>query len=251
MVEADPSPSNPLRVDHASQFRTTHWSVVLEAGLASETGHAALETLCRRYWYPLYCFARRRGVAHAEAEDLTQGFFEQFLTSNWFAQLGSDKGRFRTFLLASLKHYLANEWDRANRIKRGGRLSFISMDELEPEARYALEPVAETSEEKLFDRQWARSLTSSVMDQLRKEAAQEGSEQRFEVLKVFLASEPAGEAYLTLATRLGLSVSAVKSAIHRLRRRYGQRLREAVAATVQPAEQVDEEIRHLFAALSA
>lgn len=235
----------------ASQFRTTHWSVVIEAGSNTEAGRSALETLCRHYWYPLYAFVRRRGHDPAEAEDLTQGFFARLLASDGLAGLSQERGRFRTFLLAALKHFLANEWDRANRLKRGGGRTILSLDELDPEARLAVEPASTASDEVQFDRQWARTLTAEVMERLRSEAEQDGTLERFAALKVFLASEPSGESYGALAVRLGLSVAAVKSAIHRLRRRYGQLLRQHVANTVRAPAEVEDEIRHLFAALSA
>lgn len=235
----------------AGEFRTTHWSVVLEAGAGTEAARAALEALCRQYWYPLYAFVRRRGHDPTEAEDLTQEFFARLLASGGVTGLSQEKGRFRAFLLAALKNFLANEWDKASRLKRGGGNSFVSLDELDPEARLAVEPASSAADEVLFDRQWARALTARVMERLRTEAERDDTIERFEALKVFLASEPTGESYDSLATRLGLSVSAVKSAIHRLRRRYGQLLRAQVADTVREPGDVEDEIRHLFAALAA
>lgn len=235
----------------ANNFRTTHWSLVLQAGTATSGGQAALETLCRRYWYPLYAFIRRRGHGPAEAEDLTQEFFSRLLASDGFTGLNPDKGRFRTYLLAMLKHLLANEWDKANRLKRGGGRRVIELDGLDPESRYRIEPATGAPDDVVFDRQWARALTAGVIARLRSEAEREGSGHRFGVLAAFLASEPAGDTYGAVAGQLGLSVPAVKSAIHRLRRRYGQMLREAIADTVVGEAAVEDEIRHLFAALTA
>ncbi len=235
----------------ARDFRTTHWSLVLEAGVASPSGQSALETLCRRYWYPLYAYGRRRGLGPEQAEDLTQEFFGSLLAADSLARVSPEKGRFRTFLITALQHFLANERDRAGRQKRGGGRPLISLDALEPEARYQIEPVTSAPPEVLFDRQWARTLVAGVMEQLQAESAGEGAAERFGVLKVFLASEPAEDSYAALAGRLGLSVPAVKSAIHRLRRRYGQLLRREISHTVGSPAEVDGEIRHLFAALSA
>lgn len=246
MTPPEPRPEPPAR-----DFRTTHWSLVLEAGVASPSGHSALETLCRRYWYPLYAYARRRGLGPEQAEDLTQDFFASLLAADSLAGVSPEKGRFRTFLLTALQHFLANERDRAGRLKRGGGRTIISLDALEPEARYQIEPVTSAPPEVLFDRQWARALVAGVMEQLQAESAHEGSAARFAVLRVFLAGEPADDSYAALAAQLELSVPAVKSAIHRLRRRYGQLLRREIEHTVGSPAEVDGEIRHLFAALSA
>lgn len=235
----------------AHGFRTTHWSLVLDAGAGTPSSAAALESLCRRYWYPLYAFIRRRGHGPAEAEDLTQEFFARLLAADGLAGLGPEKGRFRTYLLATLKHLLANEWDKANRLKRGGGQKVIALDGLEPEARFRIEPANTAPDDVVFDRQWARTLTAGVLARLRSEAEREGSTGRFGALAVFLASEPSGDTYAAVAARLGLSEPAVKSAIHRLRRRYGQLLREAIADTVAAEADIEDEIRHLFAALAA
>jgi RNA polymerase sigma-70 factor (ECF subfamily) len=245
------TPPEPRPEPPARDFRTTHWSLVLAAGVGSPSGQSALDTLCRRYWYPLYAYARRRGLGPEEAEDLTQDFFARLLGADGFAGVSPEKGRFRTFLLTSCQHFLANERDRAGRQKRGGGRSLVALDALEPEARYQIEPATSAPPEVLFDRQWARTLVAGVMELLQADSAREGNAERFTVLKVFLASEPAEDSYATLADRLGLSVPAVKSAIHRLRRRYGELLRREIADTVASPAEVDGEIRHLFAALSA
>jgi RNA polymerase sigma-70 factor (ECF subfamily) len=246
VTPSDSPPEPPAR-----DFHTTHWSLVLEAGIASPTGQSALETLCRRYWYPLYAYIRRWGHGPEEAEDLTQEFFASLLASDGIAGVSPTKGRFRTFLLTACQNFLANARDRARRLKRGGGRPLLALDALEPEARYQLEPATPAAPEVLFDRQWARTLVAGVMDQLQADAAREGNAERFAVLKVFLASEPADDSYATLGERLGLSVPAVKSAIHRLRRRYGELLRREITETVDSPAEVEPEIRHLFAALSA
>jgi DNA-directed RNA polymerase specialized sigma24 family protein len=244
-------PGAPANPQAPRDFRTTHWSLVLEAGAETENGRSALETLCRHYWYPLYVFVRRRGNEPAEAEDLTQEFFAQLLAGSTLSTARPERGRFRTFLLVALKRFLANQWDHANRLKRGGGREFIALDALEPEARYQVEPATNAPEDVMFDRQWARTLTNGVMARMRLEAEREGSAARFDALKAFLAAEPAGGSYSTLAADLGLSVSAVKSAIHRLRRRYGQMLREEISHTLGVESDIEDEIRHLFAALAS
>jgi len=231
-------------------FRTTHWSLVLEAGAGTEDGRSALETLCRTYWYPLYVFVRRRGCSPHQAEDSTQEFFARLLASNGLSGVSRDKGRFRTFLLAAMKHFLADEWDAATRLKRGSGREFLAWDALEPEARYRLEPESAACDEKMFDRQWARALIAEVLGQLRREADREGTLDRFDALKPFLMNAAPENSYAAAGAKLGLSDSAVKSAIFRLRRRYGEVLRESISSTVASPEEVEDEIRHLFACLS-
>jgi RNA polymerase sigma factor (sigma-70 family) len=231
-------------------FRTTHWSVVLAASdVHSPHSEAALEKLCRTYWYPIYAYIRRQGHGPCEAQDLTQEFFCRLLGSDSLRAVEPSKGQFRSFLLASARNFLANEWDRANRLKRGGGFKIFSWDGMEPEERYLLEPMETTPLEQAFDRQWAQSLVAETLARLRAECAHEGSEKRFDVLKVFLSG--ADLAYAAAAKELELSESAVRSAIHRLRQRYAELFRAEVANTVPHPEDVESEIRHLFAALGS
>ncbi len=231
------------------EFRTTHWSVVLAAadGSAADST-AAFETLCGAYWYPLYSFIRRSGYAPHDAQDLTQGFFEHLVSTHALGPASRERGRFRTFLLASLKNFMANEWDRSRRLKRGGGREILSWDDLNPEERYALEPVHPAPPEAWYDRQWAQSLIARVLRRLRDELAGAGLELRFDVLKDYLAGPPAESSYLAAAAQLGLSEGAVKSALFRLRRRYAEFVREEIAHTVATPGDVEAEIRHLFAA---
>lgn len=231
------------------EFRTTHWSVVIEAAGDSAAGQKALETLCRVYWRPLYSFVRQRGFAPAEAEDLTQEFFARLLASEGLAAANPGRGRFRSFLLGSLKNFLANEWDKVHRLKRGGGLNFLNWDALDAEARCHLEPGA-ANDDAVFDRAWAETLVEGVMVSLREEVERDSGRERFELLKPFLVSDAPGR-YADVAARSGLSEAAVKSAIHRLRRRYAELLRAAVAETVHASADVDDEIRHLFSALAS
>ncbi len=228
-------------------FRTTHWSMVLRAvdGGSPESGRA-LERLCRAYWYPLYAFVRRKGHSHEEAQDLTQGFFEKLLAKGYLAEADRERGKFRTFLLTSLTHFLANEWDRATRLKRGGHLRILSLEgEAEAEQRYKLEPADHVSPDRIYERRWAHVVMATVLDRL----AAETDPVRFEQLKGFLL-EDEGSSYADVASALGLSVPAVTSAIHRLRARFGRLLREEIEHTVSSPAEVEEEILHLMEVLS-
>lgn len=224
--------------------------MVLEAGNSTADGRTALETLCRNYWFPLYAFIRRRGFEATEAEDLTQEFFAQLLASDGITAATPERGRFRSFLLGSLKNFLANEWDKSCRLKRGAGVELLNWDELDAEARCHLEPAAARDDETVFDREWAETLVNAVLARLRAEAERDSGPERFDALKAFLVSD-APARYATIGTQLGLSEPAVKSAIYRLRRRYAELLRATVADTVHSTTDVDAEIRHLFATLAA
>jgi RNA polymerase sigma-70 factor (ECF subfamily) len=203
-----------------------------------------MERLCQSYWYPLYVFVRRKGHGHEDARDLTQAFFARFLEKHYLRSVHSDRGKFRTFLLTSMSHFLANEWDRSQTQRRGGGQRFLSLDEAAAEQRYELEPVDHTTPETLFERRWAEALMKAALDRL----ANEMEPVRFEALKGFL--EESGQVpYETASVQLGISAAAVKSAIHRMRGRFRVLLFEEVANTVETAEDVEPEIRHLLAAL--
>ena len=236
---------------HASGgwFTATRWTVVLTAGQSpSPQAALALEELCRVYWYPLYAYVRRRGYDSHEAEDLTQEFFARLLAKNSFADVEREKGKFRSFLLASLKHFLANEWDRAQAKKRGGGQSIISLD---AETRYRQEPKDELSADKLLDRQWAVALLDRVLARLGAEYAEAGKSEVFEQLKDSLTGTRDSIPYAVIATKLDTTEGAVKVAVHRLRQRYRKLLREEIAHTVASPAEVDEEIRHLFTAFES
>lgn len=242
---------DPLTNDHlpAAQFRTTRWSVVLHAGQSLD-GRRALEQLCENYWYPLYAFVRRRGHQPHEAQDLTQEFFARLIEGESLKAVDPAKGKFRTFLLAAMKHFLANTWRDANRLKRGGGRQIISWDGLDPEERYRLEPETEQSPEEIFDRRWAQTVVNQSVARLRSEMEAEGMRDRFEALRAFLQGAAANPPYAEVAAKLGLSEPAVKSAIHRLRRRFAELVREEVAGTVHQPEDVAEEIRRLISLLA-
>jgi RNA polymerase sigma-70 factor (ECF subfamily) len=230
-------------------FTTTHWSLVLAAGHGSRPdASAALATLCETYWYPLYYYVRRRGYRAEEAQDLTQEFFAAILEKGHLKVADPDRGRFRSFLLASLNHFLANEWDRASARKRGGKV--LSINIAGAEGRYSLEPADGLTAEKLFERRWATTLLDLVLARLRAEFIRQGRERVFERLKDFLAN--VGDApYRQAAADLGMTEAAVKMAVHRLRRQYRRLLRAQIAQTVASPEEIDDEIRHLFAALES
>jgi len=232
-------------------FCTTHWSVVMLAGRAeAPDARAALETLCRAYWPPVYAFVRRRGHAPHEAEDLTQGFFERMLGGSYLSAADREKGRFRTFLITMLTRFLSNEWDRTQRLKRGGGIRFVSLNEGEAEERAPIEPATERTPETEYERRWAETVLERVLQQLEQEYGAAGLAQRFDTLKVLLAELRAPLPFTDAAKQLGLSEAATKSAVHRLRARYREMLREEIAQTINAPGEVDEELRHLFAALS-
>ncbi|MCW5553111.1 MAG: sigma-70 family RNA polymerase sigma factor [Verrucomicrobiae bacterium] len=231
-------------------FVTTQWSAVLAAG-CSDTTHArtALEQLCRQYWHPLYAYVRRAGYSREEAEDLTQEFFARLLGQNTLGKADPARGRFRSFLLASLKNFLANEWDKARARKRGGGAQLLPLEFDTAETRCA-QPVAPgDTPDRAFDRQWALTLLDVVLDRLRKEYADSGRDGLFLILKDTLAGGRAEIPYRELGARAGLSEGAVKVAAHRLRKRYRELLREEIANTVAQPEEAQEELRHLFSAL--
>jgi len=237
-------------VGEGAQFRSTHWSVVLAAGDSQSPQTAqALEKLCRAYWYPLYAFVRRQGWDAYEAQDLTQGFFTHLLEKGAIGKAEPGKGKFRSFLLASLTNFLNNERDKAQRLKRGGGLEIFSLDAAQGEERYQAEPAHAESPLVLFERQWARAVLEQVVARLREEFQAAGQAQRFEVLKDFLMGDPREVSYTDAANRLGMSVSAVTSAIHRFRLRFRELFRTEIAQTLDGPEEVDEEIRYLLAAL--
>lgn len=228
-------------------FATTHWSVVLTAGRARSPQSAeALEDLCRTYWYPLYAYVRRRGYSVEDAQDLTQAFFAHLLSRDFLGGVGPEKGRFRSFLLACLKHYLADEWEKARAAKRGG-VGFEGWLDLEQaEDRYQLEACVEASPENMYERRWALDLLDRTLGRLRQDAPASGRDAVCDELQGCLLGERPEETYAQLGMRLGMSETAVKVAVHRLRRRYRELLRDEIAHTVTRLEEVEEELRYLF-----
>jgi RNA polymerase sigma factor (sigma-70 family) len=233
-------------------FATTHWSVVLAAtDQVAPEAPAALESLCRTYWYPLYAYVRHRGHRPEDAQDLTQEFFHRLLRRNSLSQVDPRKGKFRSFLLASINHFLANEWDRARTIKRGGQITFVPFEEAPAEDRYQTHLAVGGSPEQIYERAWAIALLERVLGRLRQETAAAGQEKRFEELKVILMGQKPSLSYAELAVKLGTTEPALKMAVQRLRRRYGELLREEITQTVAAPSDAEAELRHLRAVLSS
>src|SRR5262245_8574370 len=230
-----------------AQFTTTHWSVVLAArrGTSSEAP-AALEQLCQTYWYPLYAYVRRWGYGEPDAEDLTQGFLAHLLAQPFLEGVAREKGKFRSFLLASLQNFLADQKDRATALKRGAGQRCISLDGDEAAARYAREPIDTLSPDKLFERRWAMVLLERAQDRLQAEYRAADKAQLYETLRQFNTGGSSELTYSEGAAQLGIPENTLKSLVHRLRRRYRQLLREEIAQTVSTRAEVDEEIRHLL-----
>jgi RNA polymerase sigma-70 factor (ECF subfamily) len=224
--------------------------VLAAGGSGSARAREALETLCRSYWYPLYAFARRQGKSPHDAEDLTQAFFEQLLEREALAKAAPERGRFRSFLLASLKNFIWDEWDKARAVKRGGGQAPVSFDDLDAEERYRCEPIDLADAEKLFERSWAMMLIDRVLTRLEKEFTASGKSERFEALHPFLLSEPAAGSYASVAQQLAMSTGAVKVAVLRLRERYRELVRLEIAETIAEGGDIEEEVRHLMSALS-
>ncbi len=246
MPEQHPTPSS---ID-AAGFAATRWTVVLAAahGVATARAADAMTELCRMYWYPLYAYVRRRGHETSEAEDLTQEFFARLLAKDYLASVAPEKGKFRAFLLASLKHFLANEWDRCQAQKRGAGKRALSLDALTAEDRYRLEPLHNLTAEKLYERQWALTVLGRILARLEAEWTARGKQRFFDGLKSTLTG-PGEASYAAIGAGLGMTEAAVKVAAHRLRRRYRELLREEIAQTVASAEEIDEEIRYLLSCL--
>jgi RNA polymerase sigma-70 factor (ECF subfamily) len=238
--------------DSGRRFHTTRWSLVLAAGQPESTAsREALSTLCRIYWYPLYAYARRQ-VSHAEAEDLTQGFFAQLLEKDYLRVADPERGKFRSFLLTAFKHFLSKERDRAGALKRGGGSQVLPLDFQTGEERYSREPAHQATPERIFERRWALALLDRVLARLREEFEQGGKQRLFECLKFCLTGEKnPGKSYEELGEELAMTEGAIKIAVHRLRRRYQELLREEIAQTVATPEDVEEELRDLFEAVRA
>ena len=239
-----------LPVMSLSSFSSTHWSLVLRAGRGGgEDSQAALAALCQRYWYPLYAFLRRKGISRERAEDLTQGFFTRLIDKQVLEQAEPLRGRFRSFLLTSLSNYMANEWDRDVTLKRGGGRPLLSLDIEAGELKLGGARDRELTPEKAFDRAWAIELLELVMSRLQQQFSTKGKTAQFDILRPFLAGDREEASYETAAADLGMSQPAVRQAVHRLRGSFRELLRQEVADTVSSEDEIDDEIRGLFAAL--
>jgi RNA polymerase sigma factor (sigma-70 family) len=234
------------------EFTTTHWSVVLAAGQGADAqASEALEQLCRTYWYPLYAFVRRQGRSQEDAQDLTQDFFVHLLAKAFPCGAAPERGKFRSFLLAALRHFLVDRHRHANAAKRGGGQRTVSLDEKRAEERFRLEPQHELTPEKLYERAWALTLLDRAQSRLREEYSAAGKAALYDRLKGFPPGETGENSFQQAATELGMTESALKSGVHRLRARYRQLVREEVAHTVADPAEVNEEARHLIAVISS
>jgi RNA polymerase sigma-70 factor (ECF subfamily) len=233
-------------------FVTTRWSVVLAAGRSDTTrSRDALARLCQTYWYPLYAYVRRRGYSAHDAQDLTQEFFARLLEKHTFAAADPNRGRFRSFILTAMNNFLVQEWEKSRAKKRGGGNELFSLDLAQAENRYDLEPSSSDTPDKDFDKKWAVALLDSVMAQLEAKFTSDGKTELFTALKQTLTGSRESQPYAELSQKLGMSEAAIKVTVHRLRKRYRELLQSEIANTVSSPEEIKEEMRHLFAALSA
>jgi RNA polymerase sigma-70 factor (ECF subfamily) len=234
-----------------ARFATTHWSLVRVAGQgAGPRSREALSELCETYWYPLYAYVRRRGHEPSDAQDLTQAFFARLIEKNDVKHATPDRGRFRSYLIASMQHFLANEADHRRRLKRGGNAPHFPIEIQTAEHRYTLEPRDEATPERLFERRWALTVLDRVMIELRRHYAAGSNASLFDRLKPHLTGDADATPYERLGRELDMSEGAVKVAVHRLRRRFGALLRDEIARTVSSEQDIDEEIRFLLEAVS-
>ena len=242
-------PDNTGNERQAGWFQTTHWSVVLAAkDQDSPRAEEAMEKLCRAYWSPLYAYIRREGHGVAEAQDLTQEFFARLLAKGYLRHLRQE-GRFRSFLLTFVKRFLSDERDRAGAQKRGGGKALVSLDEMSAEERSLHEPLTALSPDQLFERRWAETVMERALVRLREEYQAQGKTALFDQLKDLQPGEHAEVSYAEIGARLGLAEGSVKSAVHRLRGRHREMLREVIAQTLRDPAEMEEEIQHLIAVL--
>jgi RNA polymerase sigma factor (sigma-70 family) len=234
----------------AGAFTTTRWSVVLAAGHEDASrASSALEHLCAAYWYPLYAYVRRQGHGPEDAQDLTQDFLARFIGKGYFRRADPARGRFRTFLLTSLKHFLVNEWHKGRTERRGGGVPPVSWDQHIAEERYQLEPADGLTPEIIYERRWAVTLLEGVLSRMREEFRADGKAELFEAIKSCVSDSTDTESSAEIAARLGMTEGAVRAAAHRLRDRYRELLRAEVAQLVTAPADIDDEIRHPVTAL--
>ncbi len=231
-------------------FATTHWSIVVSAGRESSPDSTrALESLCQAYWQPLYAYARCRVSDTHEAQDLTQAFFAELLEKNYVGSATPERGRFRAFLVTAFKHFLSKQWEKARALKRGGGRSPLSLDFESADSCFRIEPESGLTPDEIYDRQWAIALLDHIVERLQREFEAAGKAKLFGELKAFMVGEHQGQTHAQAAARLNMTESATKKAASRMRRRYRELLREEIAQTVSDPEEVEDEIRNLFAVL--
>jgi RNA polymerase sigma factor (sigma-70 family) len=241
------SPSESFR--GSAHFVTTQWAVVLQASKGGESQLQALQQLCLAYWYPLYAYVRRRGHSSEDAKDLTQEFFSRLLSKNWLGEIVPEGGRFRSFLLTAMNRFLANEYDRNQAKKRGGGWQVLPLDNEAAETQYLRELTTPESPETIFERRWALTVLEQALVRLERELVQAGKGIQFDLLNPFLSRDPESREYDAIAAQLNVTRGAVAVAVHRLRHRYREMLREEIASTLAEPSRIDEEMQHLFAVL--
>lgn len=234
-----------------ARFATTHWSMVLTAGdQADSHKDEALKILCETYWFPLYAFVRKQNIRPDEALDMTQGFFARLLEKEWLTCVDPARGRFRSFLMVSIKHFMSNEWARQRTQKRGGSHRHLSLDRNNAETRYGLDPVDDRSPEQVYERQWALTVLEQVAAELRLDYAARGKSHQFDALKSHLNLDSQHQSYAQLAEHLDVGEGAARVMVHRLKQQYRNTMRKHIAQTVVSAEDIESEIEHLFKALA-
>ena len=239
--------SNEADTVLAQTFATTHWSVVTAAAAAdSEEAHAALEALCRAYWYPLYAYVRRTGRNHQDAEDVIQSFFARLVDGSYLRTADPQRGRFRSFLLVCLRHFLSHEFEKSQTLKRGGRHLHVSWDGVTADERYQNEPLSEDNPERFYEMRWAFTVLQQVMDKLRDHHVAHGKTDEFELLKGFLGTEPGAGEYEEVAQKLNSKANTVAVTVMRLRQRYAATVRQQIANTVSNPADVDAELSYLI-----
>jgi RNA polymerase sigma factor (sigma-70 family) len=238
-------------VSDGGRFATTRWSLVLAAGAdaSSTDARTALATLCETYWYPLYAFLRSRGYKAEDAQDLTQAFFARVLEKHAINRADPARGRFRSFLLASLKNFAANEHERVMAQRRGGGVSIVSLEIEGAEGRFEMEPPTDETPERIFDRRWALTLLARVMSRLEAETTEAGRRAQFDALSIYLTGDVPQRSYAETGAHLGMSEGAVKVAVHRLRRQFRNLVRDEIAQTVESPDEIEDELRHLWSAV--
>jgi len=249
-IMPDEKPNDAARAG-GQWFNPTDWKVVMAAGSNDPChGSAALEQICQTYWYPLYAYVRRRGYSPEDAQDLTQEFFRRFLESNSVSHARQERGRFRSFLLTSMQNFLADQWERGQAKKRGGGKKILAWDDLSPELRYKAEAQPGVAPERVYDERWAATVFEEALNRLRTRFVASGKSRQFEELKSFMSREPADGEYESIAARLGTTADAVAVAVHRLRKRYGELVREEIASTVSNPADIEDEMRHLLSLIA-
>ena len=235
------------RAGGAASFNTTHWTMVLACGDENDAGraHDALARLFQTYWYPLYAYVRRRGYNEHDAKDLVQGFCLHLQEKHALDKADRNRGKFRTFLLASLQNFLGHEYERERAQKRGGGRELIRLDAEQADARYRLEPIDSVTPETIFEKRWAHALLEQTIADLRTDFIRRGKERLFDGLSSFLSGESHETSYQTAADRLGLPLSAIKTTVHRLRRDYREKLRAEISQTVSSPDEIDDELLYL------